>query len=355
MTDRERFLRTMRYQDVDRVPYWEMGPWPETRQRWETEIPLCKDTPVPTDKHQWISSWFFPNPPFEHKVISEDERTITYVNHEGIVIKERKDNPYSSMPQFVKFPVETPAEFRTFWKERMNPDMVARLGADWIAKLEGLRNRDYPIALIADRWGGFFGSLRNLMGVENLCMTFYDDPAFVEEMMDCVADFMIAVMDQVLDHMEVDTFGFWEDMAYKTAPLISPAMVRKYMFPRYRRVCDFLYKRGVEFISLDSDGDMASLISIWMDAGINVLYPFEVQCGMDVNKVRKEYGKDLRIWYGMDKRAIAAGPNAIDIEVKRVAPLIRDGGYLPGPDHSYPPDISYENYVYFTKKLFEAL
>lgn len=355
MNDRERFLATMRYQSVDRAPFWDMGTWPETDERWDKERPAATLTPVPTDKRQWITDWFFPNPPFEHRVLEEDDRTVTYVNHEGIILRERKDCPDSSMPQFLKFPVETREEFRTFWKARMNSDLSKRIGDDWIAQLAEFKRRDYPLIVIADRWGGFFGPLRNMLGVENLCTTFYDDPAFIEEMMDANADFIIEVMDRVLDHTDVDTFGFWEDMAYNTAPLISPAMVKKFMQPRYRRVCDFLYSRGVEFISLDSDGNMYSLIPIWMDAGINVLYPFEVQSGMDVNQVRREFGRDLRLWFGVDKRTAAWGKAEIDAEMRRIAPLVRDGGYIPGPDHAFPPDVSYDNYAYFTKKLYEVL
>jgi uroporphyrinogen decarboxylase len=270
-------------------------------------------------------------------------------------MRERKDHRYSSMPQFVRFPVETRRDFRRFWAERMRPDLSARLGPDWRDQLAAYRGRDFPLVLIADRWGGFFGPLRNLVGVQKLCTLFYDDPAFLEEMMDASADFMIRMMDQILDHTDVDVFGFWEDMAYKAGPLIGPDLVRKYMLPRYRRVVDFLRSRGVEFISLDSDGDISLLIPVWLEAGIDILYPFEVQSGMDVNAVRREYGRDLRIWFGVNKRVIAQGREAIDAELARVAPLVGDGGYVPGPDHSFPPDISFENYVYFMEQLRRIL
>lgn len=355
MTERERFLATMRYQPVDRVPYREFGAWPETIERWKKEGFDPDHPPFKTDHWATYHDWFFPNPPFEHKVIDEDENTVTYINHEGILMKERKDNPYSSMPQFIKFPVETREDFRRFWKERMNPDLAARLGLDWKEKLTELRKRDYPLIIIADRWGGFFGPLRNLLGVQNLCMMFYDDPEFLEEMMDANADFIIQIMDQVLTYTDIDVFGFWEDMAYKTGPLIGPEMVRKYMLLRYKRVVDFLHSRGVEFICLDSDGDITELIPIWIEAGINVLYPFEVQCGMDILKVRREYGRDLRIWYGIDKRAVAQGPAAIDAELARIEPLIREGGYIPTTDHSFPPDVSFANYCYFMEKLYSIL
>jgi hypothetical protein len=355
MNERERFLATMRYQDRDRAPYRHFGAWPETIERWKREGYDPDHPPYKLDHWEWHGGWFFPHPPFEHKVIAEDAQTILYINHEGILMRERKDNPWSSMPQFVRFPVETREDFRRFWKERMQPDLNARLGPDWKERLTAYRQRDYPLIIIADRWGGFFGPLRNLLGVEKLCTLFYDDPAFVEEMMDADADFIIQMMDQILACTDIDVFGFWEDMAYKAGPLLGPALVRRYMLPRYRRVVDFLRSKGVEFISLDSDGDVSSLIPIWLDAGINVLYPFEVQCGMDVVKVRREYGRDLRLWFGVDKRVAAWGPKAIDAELARVAPLVQEGGYVPAPDHSFPPDVSFANFCYFMEKLWTIL
>lgn len=352
MTSRERLLNTLRYEPVDRAPFRGGGPWPETVDRWRREGYDPAHPPrFDTDPWEWQGGWFFPRPPFAHKVLAEDERTILYLNHEGILVRERKDYRYSSMPQFVRFPVETRNDFRAFWKERMQPDPALRLGDDWEEKLAACRNRDAPLIVIADRWGGFFGPLRNLVGVEKLCTLFYDDPAFVEEMMDAEAEFLIQVMDRILDHTDVDVFGFWEDMAYKTGPLLGPALARKYMLPRYRRVVDFLRSRGVEFIALDSDGNVWDLIPIWLEAEINVLYPFEVQAGMDVVEVRRRFGRDLRLWGGLDKRALARGPEAIDAELNRLAPLVQEGGYVPYPDHSLPPDVSFANYCYFMEQL----
>ncbi len=213
---------------------------------------------------------------------------------------------------------------------------------------------DYPFIVWADKWGGFFGPLRGMTGVERLCTLFYDDPVLIEEMMDRDAEFLIAMMSQILDVVEVDAFWFWEDMAYKTGPLVSPEMVQKYMFSRYKKVVDFVRGRGVPFVGLDSDGHTHSLIPIWMDAGINMHFPFEVQAGMDVLEVRKKYGKELRICGGVDKRTLAHNPAAIDAELARLKPLMQDGGYLPHTDHLVPPDVSYQNYCYYMKKISEV-
>ena len=304
-----------------------------------------------TDSWNWRSWWFYPTPRFERKVLGEDENTVTFVNHEGIVMREFKTAADSSMPQFLRFPVETREDFRRFWRERMRPDLGARIGADWIEQLQGLAQSEAPFSVIADRWGGFFGPLRNLVGVEKLCLLFYDDPAFLEEMLEAEVEFMISMMSQILDQVKIDEFGFWEDMAYKTGPLLGPSLARKYLLPRYRRVVEFLRGRGVEFISLDSDGDIRELIPIWLEAGINLLYPFEVQAGMDVVAVRRKYGRELRMRGGIDKRALARGPAAIDAELARIRPLLEEGGYIAATDHSLPPDVPWPHVVYYMESL----
>ncbi len=237
----------------------------------------------------------------------------------------------------------------------MQPDLPARIGPGWREQLRRFNQRDYLLVVLADRWGGFFGGPRNLVGVENLCMLFHDDPAFVEEMMDATADFLIAMLDQMLEQTTIDVFGFWEDMAYKSGPLISPAMVKKFMAPRYPRRLDFAGGRGVLWFCLDSDGKVDSLVPIWLEAGIDILYPFEVQAGMDVVALRRRFGRDLRMWGGVDKRALLHGRPEIDAEIGRLEGLIHEGGYVPMRDHSAPPDISYANYCYYMERLRAAL
>lgn len=350
----ERFRATLQYEKVDRAPFYEfMWPtWPETAERWAREGGyVAGKTDFGCDKWVVEFSWFWPQPPFQREILAEDEEYATYVDPQGIVMREFKKNPQSSMPQFIRFPVETRKDFRKYWRERMRPDLAQRIGPDWREKLRQHRKRDFPFVVIADRWGGFFGPIRNLVGVELLCTLFYDDPAFVEEMLEADADFLIGMLSQMLEETDIDVFAFWEDMAYHTAPLISPQLARKFMLPRYRKVVDFGRSHGVHFFALDSDGNIDPLIPVWMDSGIDILYPFEVQAGMDVLAVRKKYGRSLRIWGGVDKRPLSVGPEAVAKELQRVKPLIDDGGYVPMLDHSATPDTPYQNYRYFLEHL----
>jgi len=61
------------------------------------------------------------------------------------------------------------------------------------------------------------------------------------------------------------------------------------------------------------------------------------------------------VWGGVDKRALAAGPDAIDRELERIRPAVEAGGCIPAVDHSVPPDVSWENFQYYLKRRAELL
>ena len=356
-TTRQRFLQTLNFEQTDPPFVRAIGGWQETMDRWRTQgwdgRPL--DEVFGTDPMLYMGITYGPCPTFEYELIEEDERTKTYVNHEGIVMREFKEHPETSMPQFIRFPVEDADDFESLATERLGLNLECRFSDEWTAKMPAWDASDLPRRCAGDRWPGFFGPIRNFMGVENLCLAFYDQPALVERMMEQRADVMIAITAQILEHTEFEVFWFWEDMACKHGPLIGPDLYRRFAIKHYRRVCDWLHSRGVTHIWLDSDGDIHSLIPIWLDAGINGLWPFEVQAGMDVVQIRSTYGHDLVLAGGIDKRAVATGGDLMRAEVDRVLPLVEDGGYLPEIDHSAPPDISWANYCDYMAYLLHRL
>ncbi len=381
-SSRQRFLDTLKFKPVAK-PWLRWGAflWEETVERWRREgwdgTPL--DDLFELDRLVRVDPWYGPVPEFRHEVLAEDAETVTYVNHEGIVMREFKQHHDASMPQFIKFPVANEAEFEKFAAERLVLNAAQRLSADWQKTVAGGRvqvavgrgelcdgdqavspttagaGERWPRKCWADRWGGFFGSLRNLMGVQNLCMAFYDRPRLIERMMEERAERIIEITAEVLKHTRFDVFWFWEDMAYNGGPLVGPDLFRKFAFRHYRRVCDWLRSQGIEHIGLDSDGRITLLIPLWLDAGIDHLWPFEVQSGMDVVAVRKQYGNRLGIVGGIDKRVLAQGGAAMSAEVDRVLPLVEQGGYLPELDHSVPPDVSWANFCEYIGYLKHRL
>jgi len=127
-------------------------------------------------------------------------------------------------------------------------------------------------------------------------------------------------------------------------------MVREFMMPYYKRIIDFLKARGVKIILLDTDGDCNSLIPLYVEVGVTGMYTFEAHCGMDIVKVRREY-PGLQIMGGIPKSEIAKGRDAIDAILKPVEQVLKTGGYVPFGDHFIPPDVSWEDFLYYRKRL----
>ena len=371
MNERERFLNTMRFKPVDRAPFWPpLDVWATTWKRWENEGYTSMTTELVgehggagflnfwdyfgCDRQDEVGIYYGFAPGFEYKVIEEDDRKITFRNHEGIIMSELKEGRETSMPHWLDFPIKTKEDFRkNLYRWELNFD--DRFPENWDDKCKLWNDRKIPLRMWADREGGFYGPLRNLFGVEELSCLFYDDIAFIEEVLDAKVDAMIRIIDRIWDDVQWDYFVFWEDMCFKNGPLISPDLFDKYLVPRYKKVTDFLRSKGCDIIVVDSDGDVTKLVPLWLKAGVNGILPFEVQAGMDVNKFRAEYGKDLLLIGGIDKRALITGPKDIDAEIARIAPLIEDGGYIPWLDHSVPPDVSFDNFLYYMNQIEKVI
>ena len=98
--------------------------------------------------------------------------------------------------------------------------------------------------------------------------------------------------------IEFDLASFWEDMSGKQGSLISPEMFRTFMTPRYKKIIKFLKTKDINLFLVDTDGKVDELIPLFMETGINIMYPFEQQAGNDLLVLRKSF-PDLGIIGGV--------------------------------------------------------
>ena len=360
MNARERFLATCRFEPVDRPFRFDtIGFWPETIARWHNEgLPewaeeISAVVHFGMDLRMLINLGNFENPclfpTFEEKVIEETEQYRVKINPVGNVIKEFKGGQ-SSIPQYLDFPVK---DMRTFEdiKWRLDPTNYKRLGDDWEYSCDVYNESDMPVFVYTC---GLFGMARHLLGVENLMLAYYDMPELIHAIGKQWALLNTAMLERIAASVKVDAIDFWEDMAYRNGPLIGPATFKEFMSPYYKRVIDCGRSLGIEVFEVDSDGDVHKLIPLFLEVGVNMMYPFEVQAGMDVREVRKEYGRKLAIQGGLDKRKLALDFDAIKEEVESKVPqMLQSGGYIPSLDHNVPPDVPLENFEFYLKLVRE--
>ncbi|MGD0090940.1 MAG: uroporphyrinogen decarboxylase family protein [Planctomycetota bacterium] len=369
LTNRQRFLRLMDYKPVDRAPNWEAGVWGQTCDRWAAEG-LPPDTATwdwfvgeecfGLDVREFVPLDWGMKPPFEYKVLERTERYETVQDGNGSVRKALLEGTAhgtrASMDQFLRFAVETPADFAAL-KERYPVDRPRRYPPYWRELLlPGWKKRRHVLVLGRNcAPGGFYWRAREWMGTENLCFAWYDQPKLMHEMLEFYTDFTLQVAAPLLAELAPDYFIYAEDLAMKTGPLLGPATYKEFIFPRLRRMVDFFHAKGIPHVGIDTDGNCEPLIPLMLDAGIDFLWPLERAAGMDPLALRKKFGRALRLWGGVDKRELACGPEAIEAHLRELAPLIEQGGFIPTVDHCVPPDVSLESFRYYMKRKEDLL
>ncbi len=382
MNDRTRILAVLDYQAYDRLPIVHFGFLVDTLKRWAAEghidlqeLPAIGDATVDEDvltrKLGFDCNYhrvFAPNtriaPPFAHQVLEvlpNGHRKVLTGN--GAIVLESDDNQSISphVDHILKGRWEWEAEFLPrlrFFPERIERAMVncnGRMHSFAEGGREYLRQVDRPTHILL-HCGSLYGVLRDYLGIENLCYLLADDEALADEMIRVNAELCYQGAQAALaTGAHFDIGHFWEDIAFKNGPLVNPAVLAAKVGPHYRRIAELLHSHGLRLISLDCDGDIDSLVPVWLEAGVNVMFPIEVGTWQaSLKPWRERYGKELRGVGGMDKRVFSRDRAAVDAEIERLKPLIALGGYLPCPDHRIAADAQWENVQYYCERLRRA-
>ena len=348
MTDRERFNRQMRHQPIDRCFNMEFGYWEENYKEWKPFV----DNGITNegmankffsfDRTSSVGSpWLLPA--FERQTISETATSRVIRDTNGLICEIPKDG-HSTIPHYIGSSIKTPDDWKKIKKEHLNPDNPARKPDVDSFIRDNPDSRDYPLGV----WcGSMIGLVRDLLTVEGLAYAIYDYPEMVEDMIENQCVLVENFLDAVLPRMKFDFACGWEDICFKNGPLVSVSFFKEKIAPRYKRIRAKLEKHGIDIWWIDCDGDVRPILPIFLESGVNCLFPFEVLCCCHPGDLLKQYGKDLRIMGGFDKTKMAAGPKAIDAYMKSLEPWVAKGGFIPFCDHRCPPDVSWDNYVYY--------
>jgi len=365
---KERFLNVMGYKPVDKVPNYEAGVWGQTIDEWQKQgLDISKvswDWFVGDDYFGMDKRWFFDAnlgmmPAFEYKILEKTDRYEIFQDSEGrtrrALIEGTAHGTRMCMDEFMRFPIETMEDFEEM-KKRFIVDFEKRYPQGWEKDADKYRNREIPLIFGRNcSTGGFYWRARDFMGTEGISYALYDEPKLVHAMMEFIADFTIEMSKPFLEVSDCDYVMISEDMSMKNGPLIGPKQYKEFIFPHMKRLAEFYKKNGVKYVFVDTDGNCEALLPLLMDAGVDGIWPLERVAEMDPIRIRKEFGKDLRLFGAVDKMELAKGKKAIDAHLATLVPLIEEGGFIPTVDHTVPPDVSLEDFLYYFKRKEDLL
>jgi uroporphyrinogen decarboxylase len=362
LTPRERFNRQMRFKPVDRSFHMEFGYWGENYTLWQAfakngitdegkaNRALSFD-PIETVAGGWDSVWLAPY--FESKEIARNGDKIIIQDHNGLTA-EKFAGHSATIPHYTKSSITTPDDWLKVKKERFDPATPSRRPD--VKKHAALHppGRDYPLGIYA---GSMIGNIRDMLTFEGLCYAYADYPEMLEDMVETCCILVENYLDAMLGYIDFDFASGWEDICFNYGPILPPKFFAEIIAPRYKRIAKKLTHHGIDLWYTDCDGDVRPLLQIFLDSGINCLFPYEVNSCAHPGEILDAY-PGLRIMGGVDKMKMKEGGDAITKYLESLLPYVKRGGFIPFCDHRCPPDVTWENYMFYLdekERLFGRL
>jgi uroporphyrinogen decarboxylase len=163
------------------------------------------------------------------------------------------------------------------------------------------------------------------MGFESFSLRLMDDPAFIHLLFERRTDWCLALFQEAV-RLGANLLVLGDDAGYRSGPMISPRMWRKLVLPYHRRIVD-----SVEVPVLwHSDGNVEALLPMAIEAGFAGIHGLEPAAGMDLARIKREYGRDLALVGNIDVQVLCGDDlAAVRREVDRcIAEGAPGGGYM---------------------------
>lgn len=232
-----------------------------------------------------------------------------------------KDNGETTLHP-IKGPIQSWDDLKAF--KPMDPDAPYRLG-----KLPELVQRYKGKRAICFHHRDSFMWTAYLMGFENLLVSFYDDPDLVETVMDMVLDVNIKIARRAA-RAGAEIFLLGDDYANNQGPIMSPAIFKRYILPRLKKMVDVIHEEGA-YVIKHSDGYLWPLLDMIVDTGVNAINPIDPVAGMDIAEVKQKYGNKVCIVGNIDCGELLTNGSPAQVE-EAVKNCIREaapgGGFM---------------------------
>ena len=185
-----------------------------------------------------------------------------------------------------------------------------------------------------------------LRGMESLMMDFYDDPGFLHELFNAIADYNIAQVREALKY-DIDAVYFGDDWGQQQGLQMGRKLWQEFIQPSLKRMYGVVRDVG-KFVMIHSCGDVDELFDELISIGLNSFNPFQPEV-MDVAALLQRYRGRLVFHGGLSTQRTLPYGSVEDVraESRRLLDLGRSGGYIFSPAHAVEGDVPLENTLAF--------
>ncbi len=188
--------------------------------------------------------------------------------------------------------------------------------------------------------------LNTLMGYTGLSYALHDDPALVAAVAGKAEALLTAIFTAMAEMPGVGAMVLGDDMGFKTATMISPADLRRYVFPCQKKLAAIAHAHNLPFL-LHACGDLSAVMDDLIDdVQIDGKHSFE-DVILPVTEAKERYGSRVALLGGIDMDVLS---RSSEEEVRRYTRRVIEacapgGGWALGSGNTLANYIPVRNYL----------
>jgi uroporphyrinogen-III decarboxylase len=195
-------------------------------------------------------------------------------------------------------------------------------------------------AILGGEWAPFWHDAIDLLGMEGLVLRMYDDPGFVDALLERIVDFYWEASRRAFESAgeAIDIFFIGNDLGSQTGPLLGEELFRRFLLPPLKRLINLGHRYG-HLVMLHCCGGFAPLIPAMIEAGLDGLHAVQPSCyGMDLQSLKRQFGERILFNGAIDsqKVLIEGTPALVRRHTQEVIQIMKaGGGFIAGASHDW--------------------
>ncbi|TFG60742.1 MAG: hypothetical protein E4H36_11575 [Spirochaetales bacterium] len=230
------------------------------------------------------------------------------------------------------------------------PDPAAPGNYDWMKR--DIEEHGSEFFIVPSGYFGLYERGYGMIGLPQMFENMAGNPALVTELLEKITDYKIEVAKRMVK-FDVDAGHMGDDLGTQVGPFFSADMFHALLKPMYKKLFG-VYKAAGKKMMMHSCGCITQFLPDLIECGLDVIEP--VQPCMGLPFIKKEYGKDLTFWGGIDTQDLLpfGSPERIRKEAAEVIRLLgKGGGHIIAPSQEIMNDVPLQNIVALVETIVE--
>ena len=201
--------------------------------------------------------------------------------------------------------------------------------------------------IVAFPFGGIFENATWLMGLQSFSYALHDQPDLVEAICQRVGELVTTAFAHAATIENVAMMFLSDDLGFFSGTFVSPDILRRYIFPHYKKIADITHRAG-RLLIFHSCGNLHRIMDELIDdIGIDAKHSFEDKI-TPVEEAYRRWGDRVAILGGVDMHLLSRGTEEqVRARTREILGVcgVKGTGYCLGTGNTVANYIPKQNYL----------